>query len=61
LKLPRTATARGKSEQADYAAECARDDSTEARACALKLAPDFGKPGMQHAGLISPHLLSSFL
>ena len=57
----RTATARGKAEQADYAAVCARDDSTEARACALKLAPDFGKPGMLHAGLISCSLAQQFL
>jgi junctophilin len=46
IAISRTATARGKAEQADYAAVCARDDSTEARACALKLAPDFGRPGL---------------
>jgi len=45
IAISRTATARGKAEQADYAAVCARDDSTEARACAQTLAPEFGQPG----------------
>merc|ERR1719187_721493 len=45
IAISRTATARGKAEQADYAAVCARDDSAEARACAQTLAPEFGKPG----------------
>jgi len=45
IAISRTATARGKGEQADYAAVCARDDSSEARACAKTLAPEFGQPG----------------
>jgi len=45
IAISRTATARGKAEQADYAAVCARDDSAEARACAQTLAPEFGQPG----------------
>ena len=43
----RTATARGKAEQADYAAVCAREDSSEARACAQTFAPEFQQPGIQ--------------
>jgi len=45
IAISRTATARGKAEQADYASVCARDDSAEARACAQTLAPEFGQPG----------------
>ena len=41
----RTATARGKAEQADYAAVCAREDSGEARNCAKTFAPEFHQPG----------------
>jgi len=44
IAISRTATARGKSEQADYAAVCARDDSTEARNCAQTFAPEFKQP-----------------
>jgi len=45
IAISRTATARGKAEQADYAAVCAKEDSGEARACSQTLAPEFGKPG----------------
>merc|ERR1711892_966182 len=38
--------ARGKAEQADYAAVCAREDSSEARACAQTFAPEFQQPGV---------------
>ena len=41
----RTATARGKAEQADYAAVCAREDSGEARSAAHQLDPQFLQPG----------------
>ena len=41
----RTATARGKAEQADYAAVCAREDSSEARGCAQNFDPNFHQPG----------------
>ena len=44
---PRTATARGKAEQADYAAACATEDSAEARTCASNFAPEFKQPGDQ--------------
>ena len=43
--LFRTATARGKAEQADYAAVCAREDSGEARSCAQQFDPQFLQPG----------------
>ena len=43
--LFRTATARGKAEQADYAAVCAREDSSEARSCARQFDPQFLQPG----------------
>ena len=42
---PRTATARGKAEQADYAAVHAKEDSADARACAGTFAPDFQQTG----------------
>jgi len=41
IAISRTATARGKAEQADYVAVCAGEDAAEARACAQSLAPDF--------------------
>ena len=41
----RTATARGKAEQADYTAVCAREDSGEARSCAQQFDPQFLQPG----------------
>jgi len=46
IAICRTATARGKAEQADYAAVCAREDSFEARACASNFAPEFQQPGV---------------
>lgn len=42
----RTATARGKAEQADISAVNAREDSEVARLIAKELAPDFLQPGM---------------
>jgi hypothetical protein len=50
MYLCRTATARGKAEQADYAAVCAREDAGEARACATQFAPDFGLSGEEEGG-----------
>jgi len=44
IAISRTATARGKAEQADYAAVCAREDSSEARGCAQTFAPEFKQP-----------------
>jgi len=44
IAISRTATARGKAEQADYAAVCAREDSGEARNCAKTFAPEFHQP-----------------
>jgi len=44
IALARTATARGKAEQADYAAVCAREDSSEARVCGQTFAPEFKQP-----------------
>jgi len=41
IAISRTATARGKAEQADYGAACANEDAHEARHCAQQLAPDF--------------------
>merc|ERR1719499_2602277 len=46
IAISRTATARGKAEQADYAAVCAREDSSEARHCAQNFAPEFQQPGV---------------
>ena len=51
----RTATARGKAEQADYAAVCAREDAGEARACATQFAPDFGLSGERGEGGAAGH------
>merc|ERR1719370_47581 len=45
IAISRTATARGKAEQADYAAVCANEDSSEARTCASNFAPEFKQPG----------------
>jgi len=45
IAISRTATARGKAEQADYAAACATEDSAEARTCASNFAPEFKQPG----------------
>merc|ERR1719297_626350 len=47
IAISRTATARGKAEQADYAAVCANEDSTEARTCASNFAPEFKQPDGQ--------------
>lgn len=47
IAISRTATARGKAEQADYAAACATEDSVEARTCASNFAPDFKQPDGQ--------------
>lgn len=46
--LIRTATARGKAEQADISAVNAREDSEVARVIARELAPDFLQPGKCH-------------
>ncbi|ODN03851.1 Junctophilin-3 [Orchesella cincta] len=45
IAISRTATARGKAEQADIAAAHAREDSEIARVIAKELAPDFLQPG----------------
>jgi len=52
IAISRTATARGKAEQADYAAICATEDSAEARTCASNFAPEFKQPDGEliHAG-----------
>ncbi|KAL3280909.1 hypothetical protein HHI36_004136, partial [Cryptolaemus montrouzieri] len=47
IAITRTATARGKGEQADVAAEQARDDSDVALAVAKQYAPDFKQPGLE--------------
>merc|ERR1719429_1072097 len=49
IAISRTATARGKAEQADYAAVCAREDSTEARTCAQTFDPNFHQPDGEEA------------
>jgi len=46
IAISRTATARGKAEQADYAAVHAKEDSAEARACVGTFAPEFQQPGV---------------
>merc|ERR1719412_692628 len=56
IAISRTATARGKAEQADYAAVCAREDSSEARGCANSFAPNFQQPDGT-AGPPGVHLL----
>merc|ERR550539_1455051 len=50
IAISRTATARGKAEQADYAAVCAREDSSEARSCAQQFDPQFLQPGGETVG-----------
>merc|ERR1719213_734504 len=50
IAISRTATARGKAEQADYTAVCAREDSGEARSCAQQFDPQFLQPGGETAG-----------
>lgn len=47
IAISRTATARGKGEQADIAAIHAREDSDFARLCAKQFAPDFHQPGLE--------------
>lgn len=62
IAISRTATARGKAEQADYAAVCAREDAVEARACATQFAPDFGLsgiPSLEHEKDIPPAFTQS--
>ncbi|KAK3862367.1 hypothetical protein Pcinc_031769 [Petrolisthes cinctipes] len=54
IAISRTATARGKADQADFLAVNARDDSDVARIFAKQFAPDFQQPGVdllkaQHA------------
>jgi hypothetical protein len=44
-RFRRTATARGKAELADMAADHAREDLDIARATAKQFAPDFQQPG----------------
>lgn len=46
MRVYRTATARGKAEQADMAADHAREDSDIAQATAKQFAPDFKQPGL---------------
>nr|XP_022914220.1 junctophilin-1 isoform X1 [Onthophagus taurus] len=46
IAISRTATARGKAEQADIAAAHAREDSEVAMGVAKKYAPDFKQPGL---------------
>jgi len=61
IAISRTATARGKAEQADYAAVCAREDSTEARGCAQTFAPEFQQPDaatLTPGALLQPELES---
>ena len=53
---PRTATARGKAEQADIGAAHARNDSDMARIFAKQFAPDFHQPG---ADCIKLHFVDS--
>lgn len=47
IAISRTATARGKAEQADIAADHARSDSDIAQAVAKQYAPDFKQPGLE--------------
>ncbi|CAG9767534.1 unnamed protein product [Ceutorhynchus assimilis] len=47
IAISRTATARGKAEQADIAAAQARDDSEIADQVARQYAPDFKQPGLE--------------
>jgi len=57
IAISRTATARGKAEQADYVAVCAGEDAAEARACAQSLAPDFSSA--QQVPIAGEELLST--
>uniref|UniRef100_A0A4D5R9S2 Junctophilin-1 n=1 Tax=Scolopendra viridis TaxID=118503 RepID=A0A4D5R9S2_SCOVI len=47
IAISRTATARGKSEQADIASKHAQEDSDFARLCASQFAPEFQQPGSE--------------
>lgn len=47
ISITRTATARGKAEQADIAAAHAREDSDIAQEVARQYAPDFKQPGLE--------------
>uniref|UniRef100_A0A1B6C6A7 Junctophilin n=1 Tax=Clastoptera arizonana TaxID=38151 RepID=A0A1B6C6A7_9HEMI len=47
IAISRTATARGKAELADMAADHAREDYEVARATAKQFAPDFTQPGLE--------------
>lgn len=47
IAISRTATARGKAELADIAAEHAREDSDIAQRTARQFAPDFRQPGLE--------------
>lgn len=47
IAISRTATARGKAELADIAAEHAREDSELAQQTARQFAPDFRQPGLE--------------
>ncbi|XP_031763622.2 junctophilin-2 isoform X3 [Galleria mellonella] len=51
IAISRTATARGKAEQADEAADQAKDDCDNAQATAKQFAPDFKHPGFDRIGL----------
>ena len=53
-RVRRTATARGKAEMADMAADHAREDSDIARATAKQFAPDFQQPG--NAPILRPKI-----
>ncbi|KAK3919560.1 Junctophilin-3 [Frankliniella fusca] len=50
IAISRTATARGKAELADIAAEHAREDHETARLTAKQFAPDFNQPGLDRIG-----------
>ncbi|XP_053612936.1 junctophilin-1 isoform X1 [Plodia interpunctella] len=51
IAISRTATARGKAEQADEAADQAKDDCDNAQMTAKQFAPDFKHPGFDRIGL----------
>lgn len=55
LLIFRTATARGKAEQADMAADHAREDSDIAIATAKQFAPDFKQPGLEKLKIREPY------
>jgi junctophilin len=52
IAISRTATARGKAELADIAAEHAREDSELAQQTARQFAPDFRQPGLERYAAI---------